>query len=242
MLNFAGASWIDQPAPIQRLWTEASFVSQLEKNGIGRPSTYESVLTTLLSKHYSEIGKVETQRMRRIWRIGATGSCELEPEEEVQLDVEPRAFRATPLGRQVLAVLRERGAGNSLLSPAFTAQMEAALDGVASQQNNWKRPLQDCMEAMRPCLEGPIVKQALQNTSWKAREPRPMRCLGQLPEKRGWELYAVIGRFGPCLMAKPPQSSKQKAVFYKFPKGCSFDTITHEEALAECKRGKEPNK
>ena len=48
---------INQPAPVFK--TNDQFVKYLEKNGIGRPSTYASIINKVIERKYVEIKDIE---------------------------------------------------------------------------------------------------------------------------------------------------------------------------------------
>lgn len=93
-----------KPAP---RYSEAALVKELEKRGIGRPSTYASIISTIQERGY--------------------------------VRVENRRFYAEKMGDIVTERLVE--SFSDLLDYGFTANMEEALDEVATGQLDWKRLL-----------------------------------------------------------------------------------------------------
>ncbi len=90
-----------QPPP---RYGEPKLVQLMERQGIGRPSTYAPTIKTLRQRQYVELIKGKLQ---------------------------PTAL-GLDLDGALEALLPD------LIQPAFTAQMEAALDAIASGQQNWE--------------------------------------------------------------------------------------------------------
>ncbi len=90
-------------------YTEASLVKELEKRGIGRPSTYASIISTIQDRGYVHVDK--------------------------------RRFYADKMGDIVTDRLTENF--SDLMSYSFTANMEEALDQVATGKVEWHHLLDD---------------------------------------------------------------------------------------------------
>jgi DNA topoisomerase I len=95
-----------KPAP---RYTEASLVKELEKRGIGRPSTYASIISTIQERGYVKL--------------------------------ENRRFYALKMGDIVTDRLQENF--SELMDYDFTANMEEALDEIASGKKQWIDVLDD---------------------------------------------------------------------------------------------------
>jgi len=99
-----------QPPP---RFTEASLVKTLEREGIGRPSTYATILSTIQDRGYAmKLGQ------------GGRGS-----------------FMATPLARVVTESLE--GHFPSIMDLGFTRDMELELDKVADAHLDWRKAIGD---------------------------------------------------------------------------------------------------
>ena len=100
-------------------FSEASLVKELEKRGIGRPSTYASIISTIQDRGYAR--------------------------------VENRRFYAEKMGDIVTERLVE--SFEDLLSYDFTAQMEGALDEIATGDKKWKDVLDVFFASFRQTLD-----------------------------------------------------------------------------------------
>jgi len=99
-----------QPPP---RYTDASLVKTLEREGIGRPSTYATIISTIQDRGYVErLGK------------GGRGS-----------------FMATPLG--IVVTERLLGHFASIMELGFTRDMELELDKIAEASMDWHRVIAD---------------------------------------------------------------------------------------------------
>ncbi len=103
-----------QPPP---RFTEAALVKELEERGIGRPSTYAAILSTLQDKEY--VAKAEGEKVSRARR-------HLVP---------------TPLGAVVSDLLVE--SFPQIMEVDFTAGLEKSLDQVEEGKQDWRVLLKD---------------------------------------------------------------------------------------------------
>ena len=105
-----------QPPP---RYTDATLIKALEELGIGRPSTYATILATIQNRGYVERAD--------------------------------RKFRPTELGRVVNDLLVANF--SAIVDTGFTAQMEEALDEVASGEREWVPLLREFYEPFQSTIE-----------------------------------------------------------------------------------------
>ena len=99
-----------QPPP---RYTEASLVKKLEREGIGRPSTYATILSTVQDRGYAQ-------------KLGAGGRG---------------SFMATPLG--IVVTERLEGHFPSIMELGFTREMESELDKIEEADVDWRKVIKD---------------------------------------------------------------------------------------------------
>ena len=129
-------------------YTEATLIRELEKRGIGRPSTFASLVTTLFEREYVEKtnteGKVyETRHLT----LAAGAKVPTETKEAHKAGAERNKIAATPLGVSVTECLQRDFA--DLFAYEFTAAMEGDLDKVAEGAKEWKALLQETWDSYK---------------------------------------------------------------------------------------------
>ncbi|MDP8224750.1 MAG: type I DNA topoisomerase [Candidatus Lernaella stagnicola] len=120
----------------QSRFTEATLIRELEEKGIGRPSTYAAILSTILDKEYVERVKA-TKKETADQPAGAKKTR--------------GGLRPTDLGRAVTKLLV--ASFPDILNVSFTARMEDQLDDVETGKVEWQSLLQDFWTAFTVDLE-----------------------------------------------------------------------------------------
>lgn len=196
-------------------YTEASLIAELEKRGIGRPSTFASLVGTILDRDYVEKTNVEgaTQTSQhyalapRVWPPASKT-------ESHKVGAEKNKMRSTPLGRSVTDFLNREY--NDLFNYEFTAAMEGDLDDIAKGTKPWKSLLQTTWDTYKDRYNATIS--APSTVAKSARE----RVLDG-------GIKVIQSRKGP-LFIKEVDGEKTK--FASLPSGKTFDTATLEDAVA----------
>ena len=107
---------LTQPPP---RYTEASLVKKLEREGIGRPSTYAAILSRIQQVGYAE-------------KLGSGGRAPL---------------GATPIG--ILVTERLEGHFPTIMELGFTRDMEAELDKIEEAHLDWRKAVAGFLHAFR---------------------------------------------------------------------------------------------
>lgn len=202
----------------QGRYTEATLVRDLEKRGIGRPSTFASLIATIIEKAYVEIKDIPASvQNSKTYTLNSLNQWP--PTEEVfQLKKggEKARLMPTALGMTILDFTVKNFP--DLFAFDFTASMENRLDKVAEGQEPWKRVLEDTWKSYKDRYEGLKGSKASEGTLVNSRR-----------KEFADGIVAVMSGKGPLLLKEDPSGIKEKTVFYGWPLGKQLQTITEEE-------------
>ena len=113
-------------------WSEAHLIRELEKQQIGRPSTYTHILETIQEKKYVTLGKIHREPLRLthlLWKENGLTKKEVVKELE-----ESHKLSLTPLGKEVNAFCYTHF--ECLFNYAYSKEMEERLDLIEQGQEN----------------------------------------------------------------------------------------------------------
>ena len=204
-------------------FTEATLVRELERKGIGRPSTFAALVNTLHTKNYVEKRDVVAREvpltvlsMRpNVWPLTETVTIK-------KVGGEKNKVVPTALGTSALEFcLREF---EPLFAYEFTKKMEQRLDGIATGAELWKALCRDIWGTYKDKYAA-----LLSGKSTVAAAPSRERLF-----EAG--IKAVQSKKGPLLLKEG--ATKEEVTFYGWPEGKTFQKITEEE-VAEFVKAKQ---
>jgi DNA topoisomerase-1 len=203
--------------PPQR-FTEATLIRELEQKGIGRPSTFASLISTILDKKYVDIQSFEGRTVS-VPTLHLTQHDQWPPEKTVvdrKVGGEKDRLTITPLGLSVLDFLLKHF--DDLFLYDFTARMETRLDRIAEGQEPWKQVLQDTWDLYKD-----------RYTDLKSQKQVTTKVPGERRREFENGVVGVLGKKGPLLLKESPDGDKDKTVFYGWPDGVGFQELTEEQ-------------
>ena len=138
---------------IPSLYNEVQLIKQLEKEGIGRPSTYASIIDKLLEKKYIEIGKNPQHEYNIV--------CFLKKYKDEEIIIENKKINLggsskdllipTELGINVIKYIYD--VMPYLCDLKFTSKMENDLDDIINMKNDKKKILDDIYSKISKSLK-----------------------------------------------------------------------------------------
>ena len=227
-------------------YTEGSLVKKLEELGIGRPSTYASIMTAIQARGYAVKGESEGEE-REVVELRVTGpaaTCSTEHEDlaraarsvseghaaagHVTRAIVKEKFGAnkgkllpTPIGELVSGFLTDNF--KNIVDYKFTANIEKDLDLVAEAKLERVKMLRDFYGPFRDTV---LVAQGVERYN-------NARLLGHDP-KTGKPIFAKVGKNGGFIqLGDNEKSAGEKPRFAPLPKRRSVKTVTLEQALKQ---------
>jgi len=204
-----------RPAP---RFNEATLVRELEKRGIGRPSTFSSLVNTIQEKEYV---KREDKPAKEITvlhlSLSKVGMWPPKEEQTVKkVGAEKDKLVPTSLGYRILEFcLREF---SSLFDYSFTSQMEQRLDSIAEGTEQWKQLCRDTWNSYEE----------------KYTELKKAGNKASVKNSRAHEfsngLKAVLSKSGPLVLQEDESGDKEKTKFLGWVEGVAFEDMTEEMA------------
>jgi DNA topoisomerase-1 len=195
-------------------YDEGSLVEKMKDLGIGRPSTYATVIETIQSRGYVERGN--TEGVAREYNILTLKNGKIADKTKTEnVGAEIGRLLPTDLGRITNDFLVDQFP--AILSYDFTAREEENFDAIAAGEAEWVKTVDKFYHTFHPLI------QQVPSGKMAARE------LGVDPTT-GEPIFARISKNGPCVQLG--NSDTEKPRFVSMPKGLSLFTITLEQALS----------
>ena len=212
-------------------YTEGSLVKKLEELGIGRPSTYASIINAIQTRNYVVKGESEGIE-RELQEIILHGKHSITDQDVAPKTITETLIKEktgsdkgkllpTPVGELVSDFLCENF--ENIVDYDFTASIEEQLDKIAEHKLTRLKMLRDFYT---PFAET-VGTSALANRYNSATE------LGIDP-KTNQKVYAKIGRNGGFIqLGDNEKESGKKPIFAPLPAGKTVKTVTLKQALEQ---------
>ena len=223
-------------------YSEGSLVKKLEDLGIGRPSTYATIIDTVQTRGYVERGDGEGEPRDVIVLTyypanDASSERDLQPEEDVS---ERETSENEPIVREIVQEKTGSTKGKLVPTPAgeliadfltnhfeqivdydFTSDVEEHFDDIAEGSLERNTMLDDFYAPFHKLIEnsGAIDRSTVGTNREVGIDP-----------KSGKPIFARFGRFGPMLQLGS-QEDTEKPQFAPLPRGTKIETVTIEQAL-----------
>lgn len=212
-LKLQGAEAIQTYAKPPFRYNEATLVKRMEELGIGRPSTYATIIETIQHVKYVERGSVLGKK-RDITVLTWKNEQITERKKSEMYGSDTQRLLPTDLGFITNDFLVEHFP--SILSYDFTAHEEEQFDKIAIGRADWVQTVDNFYKTFKPLLSS--------ISSGKVAG----RLLGEDPAT-GQPVIAKISKIGPCVQLGDAANDKPR--FASLKKGQSIFTITLPEAL-----------
>lgn len=215
-LKTAGARQVFARPPAR--YTEGSLVKKLEDLGIGRPSTYATIISTIQARGYVEKGQGEgTPRDVIVLKLDHDHIQREVVQEKTGSD---RGKLIPTSSGQVISDFLT-GYFDQVVDYGFTATVEEDFDKIAAGKMERNQMLRDFYTPFHELIE--------KSGGIKRSDVAQAREIGIDPKTKK-PVYARIGRFGPMLQLGS-QESEEKPTFAPMAAGKTVDTVTLEDAL-----------
>jgi len=199
-------------------YTEASLVKKLEEQGIGRPSTYAPIITTVQNRGY--VVKEDREGTEREFTdMVLSGQKISEKIKKEQTGAEKSKLFPTDIGMVVTDFLIRYF--DLIMDYNFTAKVEKEFDEIAEGELVWNDMIRSFYDPFHSKVESALND---------AERTNGVRILGIDPVS-GKELSVKIGRFGPLAQLGEATEEGEKPQFASLRAGQHLETITIEEAM-----------
>ena len=201
-------------------YTEGSLVKKLEELGIGRPSTYASIMTAIQSRGYVKKGESEGKN-RKVIELVLENNVVKNTTVEEKSGATKGKLLPTPIGELVSDFLTDHF--DQIVDYGFTADVETKLDKIAEQKLDRVKMLRDFYTPFSELVD---------HSSFIDRYNSATE-LGQDPAT-GKPIFAKIGKNGGFIqLGLNEKDCGEKPRFVPLPKGKTVKTVTLEDALKQ---------
>jgi DNA topoisomerase-1 len=197
-------------------YTEGSLVKELEKRGIGRPSTYATILDTIQVRGYAEKGESEGEE-REVDEIVLVDGEVSERKAIEKTGANKGKLVPTAAGEVLTSFLTEYF--GEVVDYGFTAKTEKELDEIAEGRIERAKMLGAFYEPFHALIEksGEIDRSKVAQA----------RQIGESPS--GLPIFVRFGKFGPYVQeGEDDFEGKRRA---SLPRGVSLEAVDMKVAL-----------
>ncbi|WP_185871987.1 type I DNA topoisomerase [Blattabacterium cuenoti] len=199
-----------------RRYNEASLVKDLEKLGIGRPSTYVPIISTIQKRNYVNIHKIlKKTEIRKNFFIKENSIFE---KNEEFIEIEKNKIIPTEIGIITTNFLVKNF--EEIIDYNFTANLEKSFDDIAKGKKSWIKILQNFYSKFY---------QKIQYVNKHVNKIKKEYFLGVDP-KSNKKIFAKFAKFG-AIVQMGEFKKKEKPKFSPILNSQKINTISLTEAL-----------
>jgi DNA topoisomerase-1 len=201
-------------------YTEASLVKKLEEQGIGRPSTYAPIITTVQNRGY--VVKEDRDGVEREFVTLSLQNNEIIDEvKKENFGFEKSKLFPTDIGMVVNDFLLKNF--DIIMDFNFTAKVEELFDHISEGKCEWADMLSDFYFPFHKMVETTLELSEKANGE---------RILGVDPAT-GKQISVKIGRYGPLAQSgiTSDDENEEKPTFASLQPGMHLETMTLKDAL-----------
>ena len=207
--------------PSHLRFTEASLIKKLDELGIGRPSTFSSMVTIVQDRKFVELkdneGETKKYSILKLYKDTIE-----ETEDKIKINGEKNKLIPTNIGEIVNTFLCKNF--ENILNYNFTANLEKNLDLISTGQKNWVNIVREVYKSFNE-----IVIKLGNTTSLSLDKNNYRRVLGIDP-KTNFEVCTYIAKYGPVVQLK--NTIDQKKSKFSPLKDIKMEDVTLEQALS----------
>ena len=200
-------------------YSEGSLVKKLEDLGIGRPSTYATILDTIQARGYAAKGEDEGEPRNAIQISLSKNEINREVVQEKTGSTKGKLL-PTASGEVLSDFLNDYF--NQVVDYGWTANLENDFDKIAVGDENRLEVLDN--------FYNPFHKLIMESGEIDRNAVAPARELGVDP-KTGRKVFARFGRFGPMIQLGDNKVEGEEVKFAPMPAGEKIETVSLENAL-----------
>ena len=200
-------------------YSEGSLVKKLEELGIGRPSTYATIIDTVQTRGYVVKGEGEGTP-RDVIVLNYDGSDIAREVAQEKTGADRGKLVPTPSGELIADFLGDHF--EQVVDYDFTASVEEEFDRIAEDKL--------ARNAMLAAFYKPFHNLIVESGGIDRSTVGASKDVGTDP-KTGKPIIARFGRFGRMLHLGSTEDKENKPQFAPMPNGAKIETVTLEQAL-----------
>jgi DNA topoisomerase-1 len=195
-------------------YTEASLIKKMEKAGIGRPSTYASIMETIIERKYVEKKDIKGKKIDIINIILEKNNIK-EKKDNITMGGEKKKLIPTDLGLHTNEFLEKNFI--NILDSNFTAGMEENLDNIVNGGILWTDVIGNFYNEFEPN----VVK--LKGETVNKNDNK--RYIGK--DSNDKPVYVYIAKYGPVFQVG--EGNKKDIKYIPLSEGQSVSTVTIDD-------------
>ena len=202
-------------------YNEAGLIKFLEKKGIGRPSTYSSIISKIIERKYVKESSVDgVEKDSKILKLDSKFKLK-KSEKKITIGKEKNKLIPTEMGFKVTEFLLKNF--KEVMEIDFTAKFEKYLDKIAEGKAKWFNILDTYYKMFNPIVVK-LTEESKHITNLNSTD----KMLGVHPES-DLEIFAGVGKYGPYVKILTEKDSKD----WKFSalKDKKIEDVTLEDAI-----------
>ena len=223
IINFNSVKVTEEYTKPPLRYNEPGLIKYLEKNGIGRPSTYASIMSKIVDRNYIEISNIDgvtkdSQQFTITKKSLTTKTKVKKTIKEITIGRESKKLVPTEMGIKVNDFMVKNF--EPIMDITFTAQLEKMLDKVAVGKAKWYNILDTYYKMFNPMVL------ELQEQSKHITDLTKNDKLVGIDPTTNQEIYSTVAKYGVCVKTLDDDKWKYAPV-----KDMEQDDITLEKAI-----------